>query len=168
MPTNTPILPNREHTLINRFLDLAEISLEQQLKTEEVRGNKMSSQNINILLAEDEPQVRNMLATVLRGHGYNVLEAVDGKEALKVINDHFPGEIDLLLSDVVMPYVNSTEVASQFMNLYPNSPIILMSGYTEDKILDRIKTFKDVAFIPKPFMPQVLTDKIDQMLKVYA
>ena len=121
----------------------------------------MFSQSKNILLAEDEPQVRNMLVTILRGNGYNVLEAINGKEALKMAKDHEHESIDLLLSDVVMPYINGTEVAYQFRNMFPHTPIILMSGWTENV---EITDAHFVAVVNKPFLIEDLIEQIENVI----
>ena len=122
----------------------------------------------NILLAEDEPQIRKMIATILRGKGYNVLEAVDGKDAIHIANEHSQDHIDLLLTDVVMPYITGPELANQFKSMFPKANIILMSGYTEETILKKIKSDQKIHFIAKPFLPQVLTEIIDQLLNPHS
>ena len=115
-----------------------------------------------ILLAEDEPSVRNMIATILRGHGYHVLEATDGQNALEVANQQ--EEISLLLSDIVMPNLTGLELVKQFKVVFPEAKVILMSGYTADVTLTDIKSEHDTGFLSKPFLPQVLTQKIEEML----
>ena len=124
----------------------------------------MPGTNKNILLAEDEPQVRKLIATILRGNGYNVLEAVDGKDAIQVANEHSSEQIDLLLSDVVMPHMTGTELANQFQAIFPKASIILMSGYASESILLEIEPDQNVQFIEKPFLPRALTEKVSQLL----
>ena len=79
----------------------------------------MPDTNKNILLAADEPQMRKLITTIPQGNAYNVLEAVDGKDALQVANDHSNNRLDLLPTDVVMPYITDTELAYQFQAMFP-------------------------------------------------
>ena len=83
-----------------------------------------------ILLVEDQDAIRNVASEFLKGSGYIVLEARDGIEALQVAERHH-GEIDLLLTDVVMPRMGGPDLAVRLANLHPQMKIIYMSGYTE-------------------------------------
>jgi two-component system, cell cycle sensor histidine kinase and response regulator CckA len=117
-----------------------------------------------ILLAEDEPLVRAMIATALRDRGYNVLEASNGAEALQVAQEHAAGEIQLLLSDIAMPQMNGIELARRFQDIFPDAKIMLMSGFTEEPEVRR--TFPDpgIGFLPKPFLLQELAEKVREVL----
>jgi len=117
-----------------------------------------------ILLAEDEPMVRNLIAIILQGNGYHVLEAIDGQNALEIAQQHNQGEIDLLLTDIVMPKMNGLELFNQFRKEFPETKVILMSGNTEDPTLKDVKYQHNTGFISKPFLPQALTEKIEELL----
>jgi two-component system, cell cycle sensor histidine kinase and response regulator CckA len=117
-----------------------------------------------ILLAEDEPLVRTMVAAVLRDQRYNVLETTDGAEALQVTQEHTAGEIRLLLSDIVMPRMNGIELARRFREMYPDTRILLMSGYADEPDLRQALPDPTIEFIPKPFTPQELAEKVREVL----
>ncbi len=112
-----------------------------------------------ILLAEDEPGVRKYVREVLQMHGYQVLEAVNGAEAVK-IGSQYAAPIHLLLSDVVMPEIGGLDLAERFATIRPGTPVLLMSGYT-DRVWRR-----ELAgtFIEKPFTPSALLARIREIL----
>ncbi len=112
-----------------------------------------------ILLAEDEPGVRKYVREVLQIHGYQILEAVNGGDAVKLATQ-YDGPIHLLLSDVVMPELGGLDLAERFAAIRPGTPVLLMSGYT-----DRVARREHVgAFIEKPFTPAALLARIRAML----
>ena len=86
-----------------------------------------------VLLVEDEALVRQLTREILRRNGYRVLEAADGVEALAVVRDH-PGQIDLLLTDVVMPRMSGHELVELARPLRPDMRILYVSGYSEEAI----------------------------------
>ncbi len=86
-----------------------------------------------ILLVEDEEQVRAAAHEILRRYGYNVLEAHDGNEALRVCDGH-EGTIDLVLSDVVMPRMGGAELAARLAATRPRIKVLCMSGYTDEAV----------------------------------
>ena len=108
-----------------------------------------------ILLVEDEDAVRTLATRVLRHHGYKVLEARHGQDALDTSRDH-PGHIDLLLSDVVLPAMNGRVLAEKLSQYRPDLRVLLMSGYTDDEIVRRGLLEPGVAYLQKPFTPQTL------------
>ncbi len=118
-----------------------------------------------VLLAEDEPLVRSMVATVLRDRGYEVLEASNGEEALRMVQKHGGEEgIKLLLTDVVMPQMSGPELAEQIWVTYPDIKVLFTSGYTGDSAseLDNLPT--GTAFLPKPYLPDTLAVKVREVL----
>jgi len=94
-----------------------------QAKAKSCRGTE------TILLVEDEEIVRDLAYTILTGHGYTVLQAGDGSEALSIAQQH-PEAIHLLLSDVVMPKTGGIALASQLKAIHPETKLLLMSGYS--------------------------------------
>jgi PAS domain S-box-containing protein len=116
-----------------------------------------------LLLAEDEAGLRELLTHILRDRGYDVLAACDGVEALQLAREH-RGPIDLLLTDVVMPRMRGQVLAEELSRLYPAMAIIYMSGYTDNALTHQDSMPKGSAFLPKPFTPDVLLRRIQEVL----
>lgn len=111
-----------------------------------------------ILLVEDCCAVRTLLTHVLRSHGYTVLEAPDGVAALGIA-EHYPGTIDLLLTDLVMPYMPGTVLAQRLRSLYPEIRVLIMTGYTG---FSR-ELSNDWETIDKPFTPKEILNRLDRL-----
>jgi CheY-like chemotaxis protein len=109
--------------------------------------------------------VRSLTARILRAHGYGVVEAPDPEAAL-ALEALRSGEIDLLLSDLVLPGMSGTELAAHVQILMPDVHVLFMSGYTDDVIARHGIAHDDVAFLPKPFTAHALLhlvrDTLDQ------
>lgn len=116
-----------------------------------------------ILLVEDDSAVRKLVRDVLIQHGYVVLEASGGGEALRLWEEEEPA-IDLLLTDVVMPQMSGRELASRLAARRPNLKVIYMSGYTDDVIAKHGILDPDVVFIQKPFTPNLLVRRLRDVL----
>ncbi len=115
-----------------------------------------------ILLAEDEPAVRGLVRETLRQRGYTVLEAGDGYEALKLLEAH-KAEIQLLLTDVIMPLMNGQELAERLRAIRPGTRVLYMSGYTND-VLAFHGIEPEIDFIQKPFTSADLAEKLERVL----
>ena len=115
-----------------------------------------------ILLVEDEPAVRGLVHEALRLHGYTVLVARHGIEALLTGAKHM-GPIHLLLTDVVMPQMSGPEVAEKLTIVRPDIKVLYMSGYPDHPVFSQgVK--RETAFLQKPFTPNVLTQKVREVL----
>ena len=125
--------------------------------TGQVRGRE------TILLVEDEPAVRGLVHETLRLHGYTVLEARHGIEALITSTNHV-GPIHLLLPDVVMPQMSGPEVAEKILTVRPEIKVLYMSGYPDHPVFDQGGVSRQTGFLPKPFSPPVLTQKVREVL----
>ncbi len=113
-----------------------------------------------VLLVEDEEAVRNYVRHALASHGYEVLSAAAGAQALELAT-FFPGPIHLLLSDVVLPGMKGSEVIRRFRELRPGVPVLCISGYP-DRDLGIVGT--DIPLLPKPFRREVLLARIRELL----
>ena len=115
-----------------------------------------------VLLVEDEDAVRALAREVLRRHGYVVLEARHGVDALRVAERH-PDDIHLLITDVVMPHMSGREVAARLGTVRPKMKVLFMSGYTDHALMHRELTPGE-AFLQKPFTPEVFARKVRHVL----
>jgi two-component system cell cycle sensor histidine kinase/response regulator CckA len=102
-----------------------------------------------ILLVEDEAAIREVLARVLHRHGYQLLVAADGREALELVEKE-GGDVDLLISDLVMPGQNGADVASEVRARVPHVSVLFMSGSLDHPVLKRVLA-SGHRFLPKPF-----------------
>ncbi|HSQ49842.1 MAG TPA: ATP-binding protein, partial [Nitrospiraceae bacterium] len=116
-----------------------------------------------ILLVEDEPAVRGLVHETLRLHGYTVLEARHGIEAL-LTSAKYVGPIHLLLTDVVMPQMSGPEVAEKILTVRPEIKVLYMSGYPDHPLFDQGGVSRQTGFLPKPFSPPALTQKVREVL----
>ena len=116
-----------------------------------------------ILFVEDEDSIRAFALLVLRSHGYQVLEASDGREALEVVGRH-QGPIDLLATDLVMPNLSGRDLAERLQPRFPHLKVLYMSGYTDDAVVRHGLAEEEVAFLEKPYTPLSLAQKVRQVL----
>ena len=116
-----------------------------------------------MLVVEDEDVVRSMACRGLREHGYTVLEARNGAEALALVEEN-PGSIHLVVSDVVMPEVGGRELAARLIVLDPTLPVLYMSGYTGEDVVQRGLMDADAPFQQKPFTPDGLARSVRELL----
>jgi two-component system, cell cycle sensor histidine kinase and response regulator CckA len=116
---------------------------------------------------EDEDIVRRLIGQVLSSHGYRVIEAGSGAEALEAIDRH-QGHIDLLLTDVVMAGMSGRELSEKLVALLPELKVLYMSGYTDDAMLRHGVYHNSAAFLGKPFSPAMLVRKLGEVLRPAA
>jgi len=111
-----------------------------------------------ILIAEDDPAVRTLASDMLREHGYTVLTAADGDEALQVAERH-GARIHLLLTDVMMPGMNGLQLAGSFTAVRPEARVLYMTGYAE------MPPVSDGAIVQKPFTMFALMEAVRRTLE---
>ncbi|MFH1935427.1 MAG: PAS domain S-box protein [Pseudomonadota bacterium] len=129
-------------------------------------GDSMTGQlggSETVLLVEDNDLVRKVSRRVLEQYGYRVLEAEDAHKALMISEQH-QGLIELMVTDVVMPEMSGKELAERLKVLRPEMKVLYMSGYTDNAVVRRGVISKDVDFLEKPFTPDVLAEKVRQVL----
>jgi two-component system cell cycle sensor histidine kinase/response regulator CckA len=120
-----------------------------------------------ILFVEDEDAVRGVAAKLLRARGYEVIEAASGEEALELAETH-AGEIDLMISDVVMPGMQGPELLKQAREYLGAAPVMFISGYAESEFSDLLEGERNVSFLPKPIDIKTLAERVKQELQKAA
>lgn len=113
-----------------------------------------------ILLVEDDDAVRLLARRILSREGFGLLEAENGFEALKIAERH-EGDINLLLTDVVMPGMSGAELAARLRNQHPGLRVLYVSGYVADApIRDGILRDQETQYLEKPFTPTTLVQGV--------
>ena len=120
--------------------------------------------NETVLVAEDEIAYRELVREVLVAKGYNVLVAEDGRRALEIA-DKFAGNIDVLLTDSVMPSATGIALAEQMKKRFPVIKVIMMSGYTDRAITTEAASVSADLFLQKPFTTTMLLSGVRQVLE---
>jgi two-component system cell cycle sensor histidine kinase/response regulator CckA len=120
-----------------------------------------------ILFVEDEDAVRGVAAKLLRARGYEVIEAASGEEALELAEEH-AGAIDLMISDVVMPGMQGTDLLKQARAYLGEAPVMFISGYAEAEFSKLLEGERNVSFLPKPIDIKTLAERVKQELQKAA
>ena len=118
----------------------------------------------NILLVEDEPDLRNANAEFLSSIGYSVISAGSGPEALRMAST--ARQIDLAISDVVMPKMNGREFADRLLQVHPNTKVLFVSGYADDVVLQTGLSVQGIPFLQKPYSLRQLGSKVHELLSM--
>ena len=116
-----------------------------------------------ILLVEDEHMVRDLVQEILEEYGYEVLTASNGIEGLELCRK-FEGQIQLLITDVVMPRMSGRELAESIGVIRPETRVLYMSGFTDDAVVRHGVLADDMCFIQKPFSAEALATKARELL----
>ncbi|MFZ1142532.1 MAG: PAS domain S-box protein [Candidatus Sulfotelmatobacter sp.] len=116
-----------------------------------------------VLVVEDEPALRRLISVSLEKRGYTVLVAEDGTEAIRILENN-PGEIDLVISDIMMPRLNGLELQKKAILLRPEMRFLFISGYAEDTIGRTAHLPQDAGYLEKPFLPIELARKVRALL----
>jgi CheY-like chemotaxis protein len=148
-------------TTIKVYLPQADVACDPApppaLEASSYRGSE------TILLVEDEATVRALARNILERHGYHVITAQSGGDALLICEQH-TATIHLLLTDVVMPRMSGRRLAGRLAILRPAMKVLYMSGYTDDAVVRHGVLESGVAFLQKPITPETLTRKVRQVL----
>ncbi len=134
-------------------------SEEQKEKPEEANHQRGSA---TILLAEDDPMIRDLVEQTLKQQGYTVLTAEDGWEGIKIARTH-TGGIDVLFSDIVMPGLGGPELAVSMKELHPQIKILFMSGYSRSQ-LQKEEVPDNAVLLEKPFTTDLVLSSVEALL----
>lgn len=152
------LLKKAEKKDLEHFVNSTEISINEVEKDKEDLAGRGT-----ILLVEDEEAVRIFTKSALVSKGYDVIDFDNAKSALQQINKHI-SNIDLIVSDVVMPELSGPEFISEVRKIRPNIKVLFMSGYGEDAFTEEYGDKRDFNFIPKPFSLKSLVLKVKEII----
>ena len=147
-------------TTFKIYLPRADAAVEptgESLPPRTLRGSE------TILLVEDDDQVRVVAREILRRSGYHVIEARNAGEAV-LHSEKYPGTIQLLLTDVVMPQMSGPELAKRLASVRPEMKVLCMSGYTDDSIVRHGVLEAHIAYLQKPITPDALATRVREVL----
>jgi PAS domain S-box-containing protein len=147
-------------TVFRIYLPRAEAQVAQSEPT--VTQPQELGGSASILVVEDETALRRLICLSLETHGYKVLAAKDGAEAIEICQ-RSPSQIHLILSDIMMPHVNGLQLRERAATLCPDAKFLFMSGYSEE-FVENVWA-QGCAFLEKPFLPDELVGKVRELLK---
>jgi two-component system cell cycle sensor histidine kinase/response regulator CckA len=142
---------------------LSEVKKDADLEEKEQTHVDDPGGSETVLIIEDDDLLRNFAQKALQSYGYRVLAAEDGEDSLRVCKEH-DGQIDLMITDVVMPKMGGREAAKQLQPFYPQMKVIYMSGYTDNAIVHHGVLESGLNFLEKPFTPKGLARKAREVL----
>jgi PAS domain S-box-containing protein len=149
----------RKGTQVNILLP---VSVSDANGAGEANQQEMKRGHGNILLVEDELDLRNVNAEFLTALGYSVTCASSGPQALDLLTA--AGQIDLVITDVVMPKMSGREFADQLLQLRPNTRLLYVSGYTDDIVLQNGISKQGMYFLQKPYSLKDLASKVQTLM----
>jgi CheY-like chemotaxis protein len=134
-----------------------------RMRPERTTGAKVAGGSETILIAEDEPDLRELTRIFLQDYGYKVIEAASAEQAIQLA-EVFAGPIHLLLTDVIMPGMSGRQLAERILSKRPQTKIIYMTGYTDDMVVQHKVLEPGVHLLQKPFTRADLAEKVRSTL----
>ena len=134
-----------------------------RMRPEQTTGAKVAGGSETILIAEDEPDLRELTRIFLQDYGYKVIEAASAEQAIQLA-EVFAGPIHLLLTDVIMPGMSGRQLAERILSKRPQTKIIYMTGYTDDMVVQHKVLEPGVHLLQKPFTRADLAEKVRSTL----
>jgi PAS domain S-box-containing protein len=128
------------------------------------RSRRMPTGTETLLVLEDDISVRHISVRVLRGLGYDVIEAANGDDAQQLVAKQGRKKIDLLLTDMVMPQMSGRRFADWLRRERPDTNVIFVSGYLEESLHPGERPEPGMFFLAKPFNPEQLASKVREVL----
>jgi len=136
----------------------------EQVTEEEASPVSLPSGKDCVLLVEDDEAVRTFAAQVLIGQGYHVLEAPSGMEALLMVNQQRDRQIDLLVTDIIMPQMSGKALTDVLQSHYPDLKVLFMTGYPPETVAMHGIDDSEIAVLPKPFTQDRMVNLVHDML----
>jgi len=127
-------------------------------------GKKTRGGTETILVLEDDISVRHISVRMLRGLGYEVIEAASGNDARRLLSENGGRRVDLLLTDLVMPQTSGRQFADALREAHPNIKVLFISGYLEESLQPSDRCAPEMFFLPKPFDSEQLAAKVREAL----
>jgi CheY-like chemotaxis protein len=149
-------------TTFRVYLPLSDLAVRSVDRAESLVSSPPGSETV--LVVEDREAMRQVVVEMLKGLGYQVLQAAGPREALELTRSTGQAEIQLLLTDVVMPEMSGPELARELTQICPALRVLYMTGYAEDEMLHYGTTTGRVELIAKPFTVQELAQRLRQIL----
>jgi CheY-like chemotaxis protein len=131
--------------------------------SDEVEPDEIADVVGTILLTEDDEHLRDMLVEILRKGGHTVLPAGNAREALP-LGEHYDGQIDMLITDLVMPGINGIDLAVRLRAARPGIAVMFISGYGDNELVRRCLADSDAELLVKPFGANDLLDAVNRTL----
>ncbi len=116
-----------------------------------------------VFLVEDENTVRATTASILKNQGYSVIEAENGLDAVRLIEDNPALKFHMLLTDMIMPKMGGKDLAEKILKKYPDTKVLFISGYSDDLFDQNLYDQNNISFLQKPFMPDDLLREIQRL-----
>ena len=123
--------------------------------------------SVTVLLVEDQDTVRELVRQILLRSGYEVYEAVDGQQATGIL-DTIRDDVDLVVTDVVMPNMGGADLVAHARRVVPDVPALFISGYATEEALPGLDDDPRTDFLQKPFTLADFGAKVDALLRVSA
>jgi two-component system cell cycle sensor histidine kinase/response regulator CckA len=131
--------------------------------TEKLVSGAEQRGSATVLVVEDDESLRELTTEILKEIGYDVLVASNGRQALEICEAN-GRNIQLMISDMVMPEMDGLQLAEKVAGAHPGMKIILMSGYTEHAVMRQRSVPPGIHFVHKPFTPTALRAKVREVL----
>jgi two-component system cell cycle sensor histidine kinase/response regulator CckA len=152
-------------TTFKVYFPRVELPLDLEART--MQAGPLPRGTETLLVVEDEPSVRHLARNVLQTLGYDVLSAANGQDGLNVARERKGSPIRLVITDVIMPLMGGKIMAEWLRTTYPDLKILFTSGYTDDALAQHGVVDPDIAFLPKPYTPAALANKVRGLLDEY-
>jgi PAS domain S-box-containing protein len=141
---------------------LPQIDVDEEIK-EENNMTKIVQKKQTILLVDDDDSIRNIIKNILKMNGFEILDALDAIEALRIYKENIE-KISIVITDIVMPKVTGLELIEQIKEINPSVKVLFMTGYTKDFQLLSAQTNARIRFLQKPFDQNALINKLNELL----
>ena len=126
-----------------------------------------AQESARILVVDDEPQVRHLLRIILERKGFTVLTAADGRPATEIFREH-KDDIVCVLLDLTMPHMGGEETFVELRQIRDDVPVVLVSGYSEEQLEERVEDLGFAGFLKKPVQSRTLLEKVRIVLNITA